>query len=51
MQRESDAIFGFYQKCFNTVSTFLFFITFSAERKQIIFLNLISTDTLYLILF
>ena len=46
LHRESDALFGFFQECFNTFSTLiLILINFGAERKHIIFYNLISTDT------
>ena len=43
---ERDALFGFYQECFNTFSTLiLFFIYFGAERKHIIFIILLVQNT------
>ena len=39
---DSDALFPFYQDCFNTFSTLiLIFINFCAEGKHIIFINLL----------
>ena len=39
---ESDALFDFYQEFFNTFSTLILIsINFGAERKHIIFYNLI----------
>ena len=46
---ESDALFGFYQECFNSFSTLIsIFIKFGAEWNHIIFIILLvqnATDT------
>ena len=43
---ESDALFDFYQECFNTLSTLIpIFINFDAERTRIISILLLVQNT------
>ena len=49
---ESDALFGFYQECFNSFSTLIHsFINFGTERKHIIFIILLIQIHIIMIMY